>query len=484
MSQPLHDTLNEICQRLQAQVRRDLMPSAEIRQARLQQVIDMVVAESESLVQAIEQDYVGRCHAFSTMTDIVGSLASLKYARDNLAQWIEPYPTEVMAPYDQMGAEAFIQPQAKGVVGIVGTWNCPLYTILAPAACALAAGNTIAIKPSDNTPHTAAAFAAAAREHLDPNVVAVITGDVAVSIAFAEQPWAHLVFTGSTQTGKKIMAAAAQNLVPVTLELGGKSPAILGTSADVVDAARRLAIGKGNNGGQICISPDTIYVPEADKETFISAFLSAYTEQYPQLRGNEDIVPILNDTQYNRLTTYLTEAIAESVEVHCSHNITPATVSQVIQAQRTERRLPLSLVVNPGPDLAITKEEIFGPLLVVRTYQALSEVSAELAQQEKPLALYFFGEDAQEREYILAQTTSGGMTINDTLTHAALSNAPFGGVGASGMGHYHGEYGFREFSHLRTVFVAPQYDFRPEYGLIPPYTEGFAQMMQAMVTRD
>jgi coniferyl-aldehyde dehydrogenase len=479
--------LSVIVQKLHLNVRNDLGVDATTRRQRIQHVIDMVVDEAENLAQAIELDYSGRCQSFTTMTDIVGSLSSLKYARDNLEEWMQDKQTPLMPPYnemEQLGAKALIQSQPKGVIGIMGTWNCPLYTLLSPMACALAAGNTVVLKPSENTPHTAAAIAQAVTKHLDPNIIAVVTGGVEVSIEFAHQKWDHLVFTGSTATGKKIMAAAAKNLVPVTLELGGKSPAILGSSANIEDAARRLAIAKGNNGGQICISPDTVYVPEAHKDAFIQHYFRNIENQFPTLYGNTDIVPILNASQFARLNAYLEECAALNAETHFSHNLSTYTAPIDLDANHVERRLPFTVVVNPDHELRISQEEIFGPILVLRTYSEIPELITKLAQQDKPLALYFFGTDEDERHQILSQTTSGGMTIDDAMTHAALNNAPFGGVGASGLGHYHGEYGFNEFSHQRSVFIAPEYDFRPEYGLLPPYTETFEAIMQSMVTKD
>lgn len=459
---------------LQQSVRGQTPPNSEQRKHRLQQVIDMLVAEKETFVAAIAEDYSGRCQAFSTMTDIVGSIASLKYARDHLDAWLGPYSTEVMAPYDQMGGEAYIQPQPKGVVAVMGTWNCPLYTVFSPMACALAAGNHVMVKPSDYTPHTAEAIAQAMCKHLDPNVFGVITGDVSMSVAFAHEPWDHLVFTGSTATGKKIMQAAAQNLVPVTLELGGKSPAILGCNADVEEAARRLAIAKGNNGGQICISPDTVYVPKSFQAHFVQAFMQHFNTLYPSIVGNDDVVPLVNETQHARVLGYIESLRKAGIEMVHSHPLTSCS----------ERRLPTTIVVDPPSSHPVSQEELFGPMLVVRTFDALSEVISDLAKQPKPLALYLFTQDETERTTLLSQTTSGGVTVNDAMHHAGLHNAPFGGVGASGMGYYHGEYGFREFSHLRSVFVTPQYDFRAEYGMLPPYTEQFAGMMDSFVTKE
>ena len=468
------DNLEQIVTDFSDKTRADLASTVEQRQNRIQQVIDMLVDEQDALTQAISADYQGRCQAFSVMTDVVGSLASLKYTRDNLHKWIEPENCEVIPPYDQMGAQAYTVSQPKGVVGIMGTWNCPLYTVFSPMACALGAGNRVIVKPSDVTPHTAEAIAAAMRKHLDPDVFGVITGDASVSQVFAAQKWDHMVFTGSTATGKKIMAAAAQNLVPVTLELGGKSPAIVGNSANIEEAARRLSIAKGNNSGQICISPDTVYVPKASCQAFCDSFVSTYQAQYPSIENNPDIVPIVNQGHLQRLKGYLDELASSDTQMICTHTDESAN----------DNRLHVTLVIEPAANSKIMQEEIFGPIVIVKTYESLEDVVALLHTQEKPLALYYFGSDKQEQDYVIQHSVSGGVTVNDALTHAALHDAPFGGTGASGMGSYHGKIGYREFSHIRTVFVSPDYDFRGDYGLLPPYTENFGHMMQAQVTKD
>lgn len=469
------EVLSSTLAAMQGQARSDLQSSLETRKARIQQVIDMLVAEEAHLTAAIDADYQGRSRPFSVMTDIVGSLSSLKYTRDNLHKWIAPETCEVIPPYDQMGAQGLIVSQPKGVVAIMGTWNCPVYTVFSPMACVIAAGNRVIVKPSEVTPHTAQAIADAMNKHLDPDIFRVITGDAEVSKVFVQQPWDHLVFTGSTPTGKKIMAAAAENLVPLTLELGGKSPAIVGTSANVAEAARRLAIAKGNNNGQICISPDTVYVQEQAKDEFCLAFIEAYQTHFPTLANNPDVVPIVNQGHCSRIKQYIDELASNQTEVRYTHKD---------DESEQAKRLSLAVVINPPLDSAISKDEIFGPAIIVRTYGEIDEVINILARQEKPLALYYFGQDESERDFVVNNTSSGGVTINDALTHAALHDGPFGGVGASGMGHYHGIHGFKEFSHQRTVFVAPDYDFRGDYGLLPPYSEQFTQMMLQMVTAE
>lgn len=285
--------------------------SAEVRKRRLQTAIDLLVDHHEELCGAMDADFGGRYVGFSLMNDILGSITSLKHARDNLEQWLEAQKRQVYAPYDQLGAEAWVQYKPKGTVGIIGTWNAPIFTLFSPLASALAAGNRAVLKPSEIAPKTAQLLAKLVHQYFDPMDVAIIVGGVEVGQAFASMPFDHLVFTGSTEVGKKIMRAAAENLVPVTLELGGKTPVIIGESADVQEAARRIAIGKGMNAGQLCISPDLMYVPVAMKDEFLQAFGRAYSELYPSVEGNEDLVSIVNDQHLKRVESYLAEARAE-----------------------------------------------------------------------------------------------------------------------------------------------------------------------------
>lgn len=446
----------------------------DTRKRRLQTAIDLLVDHHEELCAAIDKDFGGRHTGFSLMNDILGSLGSLKHARDNLEQWVGSESRQVFSPYDQMGAQAWVQYKPKGTVGIMGTWNAPLFTLFSPLASVLSAGNRAVLKPSEVVPHTAQVLAKIVAECFDPLDVAVITGGVEVSQAFAGMPFDHLVFTGSTEVGKKIMRAAADNLVPVTLELGGKSPVIISETADVREAARRLAIAKGMNGGQLCISPDRIYVPVAAQDEFVSAFCETYSALYPTVEDNPDFTAVVNVQHLARVAGYVAQAQEEGAEVvRCPDVPVPAV----------GRKHPLSIVINPPLLSDIMQQEIFGPALVLLTYSDVKHVVQEINQGERPLALYYFGEDEAEQNYVLNHTLSGGVTLNDALMHAAMEEAPFGGVGASGMGHYHGRDGFLEFSHARTVFKSAPVDPRGEWGMLPPFSEHFTPGMITQVTR-
>ncbi len=450
--------------------------SAELRRARIQRVIELVVRYQQPLIEAMDEDFGGRPQGFSLMNDVLGSLASLKYARDHLAHWVEDEPRQVFSPYDQLGAKAWVMHQPKGSIGILGTWNAPLFTLLSPLACVLAAGNRAILKPSEVVPRTARVLAQAFADVFDPLEVGVVTGDAGLAQVFTSQPFDHLVFTGSTAVARSVMRNAAENLVPLTLELGGKSPVIISRSADLAKATFSIAVAKANNGGQICINPDVVYVPRELMEDFIGLLGAAYSELLPTTDDNPDVVAVVNARHVQRIDGYVQDARERGARIE--------SFPQAPEPEARTRRRALHLVINPPRDSQIMHEEIFGPALVLLPYEQIDRALGDINSRERPLALYYFGQSEEEQRHVLQHTISGGVSINDVMMHAALHDAPFGGIGASGMGHYHGREGFLEFSHMRTVYKAPAHDPRREWGLLPPYGEHFLPTMQSMVTAD
>jgi coniferyl-aldehyde dehydrogenase len=446
---------------------------AAVRRARLQAVIDLLVEHADALCAAMDEDFGGRPAVFSLMNDVLGSLGSLKHARDHVEAWMAPDIRPGLVPFDQFGASASVRHDAKGVVGIMGTWNAPLYTLFSPLACVLAAGNRAVLKPSEVTPRTAALVARLVAERCDAAQLAVVTGGPDVARDFAAQPWDHLVFTGSSAVGKLVMRAAADNLVPLTLELGGKSPVIVGRGADIANAAERIAVGKSGNSGQLCVAPDTVWVHAGQRDALVAALQAAYAGLYPAIGGNPDVVAAVNAQHHARVEGYLADAARRG-----------ATIVTAGAAGEGEggRRMPLRLVLDAPPGSQIASEEIFGSALLINTYTEVAEAVAAINAGPCPLALYYFGQDQDEQAWVLDHTRSGGVTLNDVTMHPALHAAPFGGVGASGMGHYHGREGFLAFSHARTVYQAGGHDPRREWGMLPPYSDGFKQMIRAAVT--
>ena len=447
----------------------------EIRRARLQKVIDLLVKHNDALCQAMGEDFEGRPFVFSMMNDVLGSLAALKVARDKLPEWMGDQPRPSVSPFDQFGATAWVRLQPKGVVGIIGTWNAPVFTLLAPLASAFAAGNRAILKPSEVAPATAAVMARVVAEAFDPTELCVVTGGPEVAAEFSAQPWDHLTFTGSGAIGKQVMKAAAENLVPVTLELGGKSPVVIGRSADIRNAAERIAVGKAQNSGQLCIAPDVVWVPQEKVDEFVAAVQSVYPGLFPTIAGNPDVTPAVNARHFARVEAYVADAGARGARVLMAGDFPNA-------AGGAERRMPLRLVLGAPADSEIARQEIFGAAMVVQPYREVTEAVAAINAGPRPLALYYFGNDEAEQSWVLDHTLSGGVSINDVLMHAALHDAPFGGVGASGMGHYHGREGFLEFSHQRAVYQAGGHDPRREWGMLPPYGPHFEPMLRAALT--
>lgn len=472
---PIQDIPTQV-QEQQAAMAASPVPDAQERRQRIQQVIDLLVEYKNPLVEAMTEDFGVRHPGYSVMNDILGSLGSLKYTRDNLEKWLAPDPRTAPPPYDQLGGEAWVRYEPKGSVGIIGTWNAPLFTVLSPLACVLGAGNRAIVKPSEIAPATAEVLANAVAERIDPLIVSAFTGGAETGAAMSSTPFDHLVFTGSARVGRKIMAAAAENLTPVTLELGGKSPTIIGGGADLSTAMYRIAMAKSTNGGQLCVSPDLLYVPRGKLENAIGELKRSFANFYPSVKDNPDLVAMVNEQHLDRVTGYIDEVRAAGGRVEITPN-DPAPYGE-------DRRRPLHLVVDPPAGSRILQEEIFGPAIVVLPYDSIQEVIDRINTGDHPLALYYFGHDEAELKRVLDGTLSGGVTVNEAILHPAVADAPFGGVGASGMGHYHGFDGFREFSHMRTVFQAPDADPRAEWGLLPPYGEGFQAMMESQVVPD
>jgi coniferyl-aldehyde dehydrogenase len=356
-------------------------------------------------------------------------------------------------------ARSRIEPQPLGVVGIISPWNYPLQLALAPAVAALAAGNRVLIKPSELTPRLAEAMRAAIAAEFDESVCAVVTGGVETGQAFTETPFDHLLFTGSTPVGMRVAQAAAKNLTPVTLELGGKSPAIIDQSADLHAAARSIAYGKMMNAGQTCVAPDYVLAPREKVDAAADALVNAARQMFPSIDTTNDYTSIISDRHFARLKSLVDDARdrgARIVEVGSSNALHP------------QRKMPLTLIIDPPKDAGVMKEEIFGPILPILSVNSSAEAIAHVNAGDRPLALYWYGDDNAARDHVLQNTVSGGVTVNDTLWHVAQENLPFGGVGKSGIGAYHGESGFNTFSHLKPVFY--QSRFASGSLMHPPYT--------------
>jgi coniferyl-aldehyde dehydrogenase len=398
------------------------------------------------------------------LTDVGASITPMKHAKKHLRKWMKGEKRPTVFPLNLLGGRSRIEYQPLGVVGIISPWNFPVSMVFAPMSGALAAGNRIMVKPSEFTPATSEVLATMIKSAYDPKEVAVFTGGPEVGQAFSNLPLDHLLFTGATSVARHIMAAAARNLVPVTLELGGKSPVIISRSADLEKSLERIMLGKTMNAGQICLAPDYLLVPEEKLHDVIATAQQVVATMYPTLLDNVQYTSVINERHYQRLNGYLEEARERGVKVI---EINPAG-EDFSQQQGTHKIAP-TLIPEPPEDLKLLQEEIFGPLLPIRTYREFSETVDYINSRPRPLAAYYFGDDAEEQKSVETRTTSGGMCINDVIMHISQEDLPFGGVGPSGMGSYHGIEGFRTFSHAKSIYRQTGMNIGKLSGMLPPY---------------
>ncbi|MBF9196815.1 aldehyde dehydrogenase family protein [Microvirga terrestris] len=417
--------------------------SPERRDEVLGALAKALVRHADGFTKAIAEDFGHRSPHETKLADLYPVIASLRHARKNFRRWMKPRRRPIQWMFQPGTGRIIYQP--LGVVGIVSPWNYPVQLALSPLAGALAAGNRVMIKPSEMTTRTSALMEDVIAEVFDPSEVAVVQGGPDVARAFTHLPFDHLLFTGSTQVGRQVMQAAAGNLVPVTLELGGKSPALVAADYPVEKAAERIAVGKLFNAGQTCIAPDYVLVPREKEQAFVAAYRDAVSQLYPTLGSNPDYTAIISERHHARLNHLIADAREHGAQVV---EINPGS-----ETLDTAHRKLAPVVMTDVPEQAqVMQEEIFGPLLPVIAYDDVDEACRFINARPHPLALYLFSHDRTTTQSVLARTQSGGVAINDTLLHCVQEELPFGGVGLSGMGAYHGEAGFRTFSHARSVF--------------------------------
>ncbi len=424
----------------------DPAPAQETRRKWLDALIRAVEKNEKKIVEAISADFGARASEESIVSEVIVTIGAARLARRKLARWMRPRP--IATPLHMLPARSRLEPQPLGVVGVIAPWNYPVQLALSPAIAALAAGNRVMLKPSELTPRTSDLLKEMLAAEFEESVIAVIVGGVETGQAFTRVPFDHLLYTGSTAVGQKVAEAAAKNLTPVTLELGGKSPAIIDESADLAKAARSIAHGKMFNAGQTCVAPDYVLAPRSKLDAAVEAIAAAARKLYPEIDTTPDYSAIVSDRHFARLKSLVDEARAAGakiVEVGSQNALYP------------QRKMPLTMVIEPPPNIRLMKEEIFGPVLPVLGVASGDEAIAHVNKGDRPLALYWFGREKPARDKVLAKTISGGVTVNDTLWHVAQENLPFGGVGKSGMGVYHGEAGFETFSHMKPVFYQSRF---------------------------
>lgn len=436
-------------------------PGLDERKDDIKRLRDAVKAEADRIADVICADFGNRSRHETILADVWPVVSSARETLKNLARWMKP--KSVGVGLELLPGRARILYQPVGVVGVISPWNYPFQLAIMPIIAALAAGNRIMLKPSELTPCTSEFLADFLGRLFPEEKVATVLGGPDVGAAFSSLPFDHLFYTGSTEIGRRVMRAAAENLTSVTLELGGKSPCIVGRDADLAKAAGSIAAGKLLNAGQTCIAPDYILVPETLREDLIAALQDAVKALYPSLRANPDYTSVVNARHYGRIAKFIEEARKTGARIV---EINPAGEDLAPQ----ERKIAPTLLIDPADDLSVMREEIFGPVLPVKSYKTLDDAIAYVNARPRPLALYYFGAGKEDRDRVLARTTSGGASINETLMHVVVENLPFGGVGASGMGAYHGEFGFQTFSHRKGVFLQSRYNaahlIRPPFGRV------------------
>jgi coniferyl-aldehyde dehydrogenase len=451
-------------------------PSAEKRIEWLDRAIGLLVGNKEAIADALREDFGSRSVHATLLTDVSGSIGPLKHAKAHVKGWMKREKRKVTpAILGLFGARAYVEYQPKGVVGVISPWNFPVNLTFSPLAGIFAAGNRAMIKPSEFTPRTSELMERMFRSAYDESEVAVFTGGPDVGGAFSRLAFDHLLFTGATSIAYHVMRAAAENLVPTTLELGGKSPVIIGSSADMALTAKRVMMGKTLNAGQICLAPDYVLVPEARKGEFVAAADATIRTMFPTIKDNPDYTSVINQRHYDRLTGYLDDAKAKGAELI---ELNPAKEDF---RQQPFHKIPPTLVLNPTDDMAIMKDEIFGPLLPVKTYGHVEEAVDYVNAHARPLGLYYFGSDPAEQTKVLSRTVSGGASVNDVIMHVSMEDLPFGGIGPSGMGAYHGIDGFRTFSHAKAVFQQTKTDVTAM--MRPPYGEKIQKMLDSQIKR-
>ena len=451
--------LSEVFARQRAAFDRNPAPSLQQRRATLLKLERLIEQNRLILAEAANADFGTRSGFETEMSEIVGTISIIRFMRRRLRSWMSPRRRSVSMWY--MPAKNRVEPRPLGVVGVVSPWNFPLNLALVPAATALAAGNRVMLKVSEFTPHTSAVFKRLIEENFSHELFYISDGSGEIASQFTTLPFDHLLFTGSTQVGKIVAKAAAENLTPVTLELGGKSPVIVDKNYSLERAATTVAWAKVFNGGQVCVAPDYVLVPRGREKEFAVAARQAARKLYPKVAGNPQYTAILNQRHYDRITGYITEAQALGAEV---------ITAEDPELGREQRQLPLTMIVNPPADSTVMKDEIFGPVLPIIGYDGDHAAADFVNSRSTPLALYLLSTDKRRQQKWLARVASGSAVVNDLMVGYLQNDLPFGGLGGSGYGAYHGREGFDAMSHLRPVMYQREIFGRTGVQMLyPPY---------------
>lgn len=470
------DQMQELLSKQRASYLAEGVVSAATRNDRLERAVDLLINNADRLVEAMSADFGHRSEQQSLFTDVAASIGPLRHAQKHLKGWMKSEKRKAGPfPLNLLGAKARIDYQPLGVVGVISPWNFPVNLTFTPLAGILAAGNRCMIKPSEFTPATSEAMAEMIGKSFDDTEIGVMTGGAQTGADFTTLAFDHLLFTGATSVAKHVMRAAAENLVPVTLELGGKSPVVVSRSSNLQKTADAIVAGKMLNAGQICLAPDYVFVPDEQVDDFVSATEQSVAKMFPTLLDNPDYTSVVNQRHYERLQGYIEEAKSSGARVV---EVNPANEDF---RQQPHHKIAPTLIVDPDESLQVMQDEIFGPVMPVKSYSDVQETIDYVNEHPRPLGLYYFGEDNNEQAQVLDHTTSGGVTVNDVVMHVAQEDLPFGGVGPSGMGSYHGIDGFKRFSHAKSVFTQTKVNVAELGGLRPPYGEKIMKTIRAQM---
>lgn len=462
--------LTSILKTLKDSFKKTPFPDVNQRQQDLKTLKALLLDNQDAFIEAMGQDFGNRSTDDSKIGDILTTVQGINYSLKHFKKWMKPSKRHLSLLLQPASARVEYQP--LGVVGIIVPWNYPIFLGLGPLTAALAAGNKAMIKMSEYTPNTGKLLKQLVDKYFEPNKISVVEGDASVAAAFSSLPFDHLFFTGSTNVGKLVMRSAAEHLVPVTLELGGKSPAIIADDMDIKTAVERFILGKTLNAGQTCVAPDYIFCPKGKTQELVDAIETTFTSMYPSVKDNKDYTSVVNSAQHSRLQSLIDDAAAKGAiikplggDLGCAKN----------------RQMPLTLLHGVNDGMLVMQQEIFGPLLPILEYDTLDQAIDYINDGERPLALYIYSFDKTCQNKILKSTHSGGVCINDAAFHVAADDLPFGGVGSSGMGSYHGSEGFKTFSHAKSILSRGRISFGKL--LFPPFGTAIHKLVYKLYIR-